>query len=161
MATIIIFFLAFQVFFGIVSGGIPPRIMYALTVSNGFWNFLQNYALSYQVSYDQIHSTEKFLHEVNSKLEKLLSLALIGEADVELSIDYRRSMGNILRISKPESFTGTSRYSGKVHFYMNSGMIDEEPYALSPTVFILAQKVYKRVLDAKEQEKIETKRSKI
>ncbi|AMM44062.1 hypothetical protein FDG95_gp480 [Pectobacterium phage vB_PcaM_CBB] len=156
----IIFFFAFQVLFAIASGGLAPRIMYALTVSNGFWNFLQNYALSYQVSYDQIHSTEKFLPEVNSKLEKLLTLALINEAGVGISTDYRRDNGIILRIEKPHTFTG-SGYGNTVHFYMDNGMIDEEKYALSPTVFILAQKVYKRVLAAKEQEKIEKKRSKI
>lgn len=160
LGTFLIFFFAFQIIFSLCSGGIAPRIMYAMTVSTGFWNFLQNYALSYQVSYDQIHSTEKFLPEVNSKLEKLLSLALINECGVGLSLDYRYDNSQILRIEKAPSFTG-SGYGDTVHFNMDKGMIDDEKYALSPTVFILAQKVYKRVIDAKMQEKLEKKRNKI
>ncbi|AFC21936.1 hypothetical protein GAP32_478 [Cronobacter phage vB_CsaM_GAP32] len=158
MFLFVVFFIAFQLFFAVASGGVAPRLMYALTVSNGFLNFLQNYALSYQVSYDQIHSTEKFLPEVNSKLERLLSLVLIGKANVGISVDYRFSInGRILRIEKPHFFDGSR---STVHFHMDTGTIDgTKKYALSPTVFILAEKVYKMQTMKESQKELEQKRN--
>lgn len=149
MFGLIAFFIFFQIFFGMVSGGIPPRIMYAATVSSGFMNFLQNYALSYQITYDQIHSTEEYLTEVNSKLEKLLAFALEDYANVELTSEKWDGSGRILRIQKPQSFPGRG---GIVRFYMDSGKIDGNKFALSPTVFILAEKVCESI---KNQEKLE------
>lgn len=156
LSTFIIFFIIFQILFAFASGGVAPRIMYACTVSTGFLNFLQNYALSYQVKYSQIHSTEEFIPEVNSKLEKLLTLSLIGEASVGLSTEHWDESGRVLRIQKPGSFDGSY---GTVRFAIDSGKIDGSAYALSPTVFILAQKVHDMQTNKQQLEKLEKKRN--
>lgn len=154
MLSIICFF-AFHVTFVILSGGIVSRLIYSLTVSNGFFNFLKNYALSYQITHSQIHSMETFIPEVNDKLETLLALALQDKIDVGISTDYRYSNSIILRIRVPAWFSQNQR---TLHFYMNMGLIDEEKYALTPMVFILAQKVYdKKIYERKQTELLEKK----
>ena len=144
--------------FAVASGGIPLRMLYAFKVSSNFYEFFQNYALSYQITYDQIHSTEPFMPEVNSRMEKLLSLALSDVAGVGLSVDYRFDQSEILRIQKPPAFTGHG-YENTVHFNLTYGKIQEEKYCLSPTVFILANKVQHKILKEKKDKEIKNKRN--
>lgn len=155
MFYFVLFLVTFFILFAIASGGIPLRMLYAFKVSSNFYEFVQNYALSYQITYDQIHSTEPFMPEVNSRMEKLLSLALSDVAGVGLSINYQ---SEILRIQKPPTFTGHG-YENTLHFNLTYGKIEEEKYCLSPTVFILANKVQNKILKEKKDKEIKNKRN--
>lgn len=150
---VIVFFAFFQLAFCFQSGGVNIRSRYAFKVSDGIFSFFKNYALSYLCTYQQINTNHEFYPEVNVKLEQLLALALDNATDCGLSGPSWRDEPEEykLRIVKPGGNT--------LHFQYKVGSIEGTEYLLSPTVFILADKVVKKLQDKKEKEKTEKRRS--
>jgi len=147
------FFVMFQGAFSFACGGINIRSRYAYKVSNSVWSFLQNYALSYLCTYKQINTNQQFYPEVNAKLEKLLALALDGGTDVGWSGSSWRDETDEykLRIVQPEN-------RNTLPFQYNIGNINDVEYLLSPTVFILANKVVAMLHEKERKEKIARQR---
>ena len=156
MSNLFIFLIMFIVTFCFINGGVTLRSRYAYKVSNNAYDFFQNYVLSYLCSDRQIHESETFYPELNAKMQKLLSLALVGEANVGLTYDPW-SETCFMRIEKPISFDGTS---GTIHFKFQCGRIDNERFLFTPSVFILAEKVYK-MQTKKEKDKKDAKKRKV
>lgn len=153
---VIVFFVFFQVAFCIQSGGINIRSLYALKVSDGVFSFFKNYALSFLCTSHQINSGQEFYPEVNARLEKLLALALDNATDCGMSgPTWRDELDDYkLRIVRPQNMGGNT-----LHFHYKVGSIENVPYLLSPTVFILADKVVKKLEDQKEKEKTAKRRN--
>ena len=147
------FFIMFHAAFSFSAGGINIRSVYAYKVSDGVWSFFKNYALSYLLTHKQINTRQQFYPEVNAKLEKLLATALVGGTNVGWSgSSWRDETDDYkLRIVPLDS-------NNTLPFQYNIGNINDVEYLLSPTFFILANKVVKMLHDKDKKDKIERQR---
>ncbi|AQW89017.1 hypothetical protein pEaSNUABM50_00516 [Erwinia phage pEa_SNUABM_50] len=157
MWQVIVFFILFQIFYSIANNAFVFRSIYAFKLAQklGWKSFFKFYFESYLVYGDAINAFEHFLPEVNDRLEKLLALALNGEAQATISWD-RWGEQNYLNIQAPRNFDTNS---SSISFYYLVGKINSnEKYLLSPSVFFIANKLIKKLEDKKAQEKLDSQK---
>lgn len=154
--SVYIFIIIFNIVHVFMSGGITLRSMYAYKVSNSVLEFIKNYLWSYNLTYKQIQISHTFILEINDKLEKLLALALDEKVGVGYSniFPYDEDGDIKLRIQKERQLDNSSE---TVHFGFNQSEINGQTFILTPSVFFLAEKLYKKLLTEEMLEK-ESKR---
>jgi hypothetical protein len=155
VALIYLYSIIFIIILSIACGGFNFRVRYAYKVSDSVLEFIKNYFWSYFITYKQIRNGYKFVPEVNSKLEKLLSLALVDDVVVTYTTDYRNDNGIILLIRKSKRLDDSSE---TVEFGFQASRINGAEFLLSPSVFFLAQKVYERLLTEERNDKAERRK---
>lgn len=152
------FMIMFTIIHSFMSGGFAFRSVYAYKVSNSVLEFIKNYFWSYTLTYKQIQESQTFIPEVNAKLEKLLSLALIEKVGVGYSTSWRDDGAKTLRIQKERLLDNSSE---TVHFGFQRSEINGTTFILTPSVFFLAQKVYEKLLDEEKNDKEEQRKNTI
>jgi hypothetical protein len=152
------FFIFFIIIFSSACGGFNLRSRYAFKVSSTILEFVKNYFWSYTLSYKQIKNSYIFIPETNSKIEKLLALAIEGKINSEHTKDWWRSDAEIiLVIDKSKELDNSSK---TIEFKFQSSNINGEPFLLSPSVFFLAQKLHD-ILLAQEKQRDDKRRETI
>jgi len=153
---IYLYMIFFSIVYSVFSGGFNFRIRYAYKVSDSVLEFIKNYYWSYSLTYKQIKNGYKFIPEVNSKLEKLLALALENKVGVGYSTDWRNDGEKSLRIQKERLLDNSNE---TVRFEFQSSCINGEAFILSPSVFFLAQKVYNNLIAEENSDKAERRKT--
>lgn len=143
------FIIFFFIIFSSACGGVNLRSRYAFKVSSTILEFVKNYFWSYTLTYKQVQNGYDFIPEVNSKIEKILSLAIEGKINSSCTKDwFSRDEEIILRIDKSKELDNSS---DTIEFKFESSKINGETFLLSPSVFFLAEKLHKMMLNQEKQ----------
>jgi len=155
LAILITFSLVFVITFWFSCGGINNRIRYAYKVSDSLFGFFKNYSLSYFLKYEQIKNSLQFFPEVSAKMEKIIAHGLSDEVGAGRSTNSWDD-DVYLRIQRSNLLGGPT---STVEFRFEKSMVDDVEYLLSPTVFLLAKKLEKKIVLEKEAKKAEKQRN--